>query len=54
MEHFEEIFVVPAPWDPEYNYRPEDLSLYFEGYDKSTVYPVKPNDTLKSVLSSGK
>ena len=54
MDHLEEMFASPPGWDTSWKYKPDSLSVYYEGFDKSKLVTVDPKCTLKQILTSGK
>ncbi|KAK6621470.1 hypothetical protein RUM44_001277 [Polyplax serrata] len=53
FDHIVEMFSTPPPWDSFAKYQINSLSLYYEGLDRSKLYPVDVHSTLSSILSNG-
>ncbi|EEB16326.1 Cyclophilin seven suppressor, putative [Pediculus humanus corporis] len=54
FDHLVEMFTESPPWDTFKKYKPNTLSIYYEGSDRSKLYSVDLNKTLLQVLTSGK
>ncbi|CAG8565812.1 5008_t:CDS:2 [Scutellospora calospora] len=60
LDHLEEIFEQPAPWDTERKYKPNNLQVYYEytlstgNEEKQKLIKIGKNCTLKEVLSHPK
>jgi hypothetical protein len=39
LDHIQVMFEQPAPWDPEFNYDPSSIEVYFESFPKNATKP---------------
>jgi len=47
----EDMFKEPLPYDPQYKYKPGNLTVYYENRKAASVHKVKLNKTIKEIIS---
>lgn len=50
IEHLEQLFNDPPEWDSHRRYIPENINVYFEDKDKSSLHKVNVHQSLGQIL----
>ncbi|XP_065183128.1 tetratricopeptide repeat protein 4-like [Sycon ciliatum] len=53
-DHFNVMFSEAAPWDANHEYKPSNLSIYYEDTESGRLASVSPSRTLQDVLMNSK